>query len=499
MKSLMPRSTRNRIAAALLVVALTTGVYGSYRELPPEVGMQGQTRMIPDQSVRFLVDETYLDANGVRRSQQQIFDEVLRMIDGARHHVLIDMFLWNPFQGSTRETHRALSQELTDALIAKKRALPEIAIMVISDPINTLYGGQPSYQFDALRAAGIEVVLTEHTWMRDSNPVYSALWRAFLQWPDAWHAALLGEPYTFRWLPNFMNADGESVTLRSYLKLFNFKANHRKLIVADARIDGEQKVVSLVTSANPHDGSSAHSNVALRVEDGIWRDLLASEHAVLAFSGGSVPELPQLEETLERSGELAVSVLTEGAILDRTLELIDATRAGDAIELAMFYLSESTIIDALIAASARDVRVRVVLDPNKDAFGMEKNGIPNRSVAAKLLRDSAGRIELRWCATHGEQCHGKMLLVTRPAAATVMLGSANFTRRNLRNLNLETNVAVESWPPSSAFIDAQAYFERMWSNPEGRQYTLDYAAFRDESRFKALLAWGMERSGLSTF
>ncbi len=50
----------------------------------------------------------------------------------------------------------------------------------------------------------------------------------------------------------------------------------------------------------------------------------------------------------------------------------------------MFYLSERQIIKALIAAQQRGVQVRVLLDPNKDAFGREKNGIPNRQVAAEL-------------------------------------------------------------------------------------------------------------------
>ena len=43
--------------------------------------------------------------------------------------------------------------------------------------------------------------------------------------------------------------------------MLNFKANHRKLIVAD---DGAGGLVALVCSADPNDGGSAHSNVGLR-------------------------------------------------------------------------------------------------------------------------------------------------------------------------------------------------------------------------------------------
>jgi hypothetical protein len=47
--------------------------------------------------------------------------------------------------------------------------------------------------------------------------------------------------------------DGK-ITLRSYLNLFNFKANHRKTLV----VDTAQGWKTLVTSANPHDGSSSN-------------------------------------------------------------------------------------------------------------------------------------------------------------------------------------------------------------------------------------------------
>ena len=54
----------------------------------------------------------------------------------------------------------------------------------------------------------------------------------------------------------------------------------------------------------------------------------------------------------------------------------------------MFYLSERQIVKALITAKERGVNVRVLLDPNKDAFGREKNGIPNRQVASELNDDA---------------------------------------------------------------------------------------------------------------
>ncbi len=138
-------------------------------------------------------------------------------------------------------------------------------------------------------------------------------------------------------------------------------------------------------------------------------------------------------------------------------------KRNEHIDLAMFYLSERQIIKALIAAQQRGVQVRVLLDPNKDAFGREKNGIPNRQVAAEL---HAAGVKVRWCNTQGEQCHNKMLMKSNATQAELILGSANFTARNLKNYNLESNLRVVGQVQDPVFQDAQHYFNTAWSNLE---------------------------------
>lgn len=486
----------------LIVAALIAGVYGAYKPLPPEVGVRGERYEVPNEAVTFLVDETYVDAAGIRTAEQVIFDEVVAMIAAAEKVIVVDMFLWNPFQGVVKESHRSLSQELTDALVRKKVARSDIDIVVITDPINTVYGGQSSAQFDALKEAGIPVILTNLSELRDSNPLYSAWWRLVLQWPERAHQALLDTSYTFRLFPNVLDAGGEAVPLRSYLKLFNFKANHRKLIVADAPAGQGREMVSLVTSANPHDGSSMHSNVALKISGSeVWRDLLMSEAMVARLARERFVDLSYVADvaTQATTGELGVTMVTEKAILDTVLELIAATEAGDSIDLAMFYLSEDAIIESLVEAVSRGVETRIMLDPNKDAFGREKSGVPNRPVAAYLREKTNNKIDIRWCATTGEQCHGKMLLVKTATTHALMLGSANFTRRNLNNLNLETNLLVDSREPSQAYRDASAYFDRAWNNADGRRYTVAYETYEDASWIRRFQWRIMENSGLSTF
>ena len=55
-------------------------------------------------------------------------------------------------------------------LIARKQAQPAISILLITDPINEVYGGARSPLLDELRRAGIDVVVTDLEKLRDSNP-----------------------------------------------------------------------------------------------------------------------------------------------------------------------------------------------------------------------------------------------------------------------------------------------------------------------------------------
>ena len=162
----------------------------------------------------------------------------------------------------------------------------------------------------------------------------------------------------------------------------------------------------------------------------------------------------------------------------------------------MFYLSERQIVKALIAAHQRGVKLRVLLDPNKDAFGRQKNGIPNRQVASEL---NAAGITVRWCNTQGEQCHSKMIIKHDAAQAELILGSANFTARNLKNYNLESDLRVLGAAKAPVFNDANQYFDTAWSNLDGKNMSVTYSQYADESQLKYALYRLMEWSGLSTF
>jgi phosphatidylserine/phosphatidylglycerophosphate/cardiolipin synthase-like enzyme len=155
----------------------------------------------------------------------------------------------------------------------------------------------------------------------------------------------------------------------------------------------------------------------------------------------------------------------------------------------------------LLEAADRGARVRLILDPNRDAFGRQKDGVPNRPVANELVTKSGERIQVRWYRTHGEQFHTKIAMVRRGDRFVASLGSANLTRRNIGNYNLEANIAVETDAGSALAIEMQGYFDRMWNNdgPPGTQYTAAFGAYKDEDRGRYWRYRLMEATGLSTW
>ena len=474
----------NRRYVGLIIGMLALGyfasaIYHMYKPIPEGLNYTGKLRHA---NVKFIADSTYIDSSGKQQQEHQIFNEIINLIEQAQTTIVLDMFLFNSEVGTSTQSQRALTQELTDKLILKRRLMPNIEIKLITDPINSVYGGLAPEHYRQLRQAGVDVIETNLAPLRASNPMWSGIWYFCCQ--------SLGNNSEKVWLANPFG-DGK-ITLRSYLHLFNFKANHRKTLV----VDTTEGWKTLVTSMNPHDGSSRHSNVALVVDGHTAIDILNTEQTVAIMSKSNIPMV--VVGDVQQDQQLPqVQVLTEKAIYDAILKSIQSSqKAGEEIDLAMFYLSERKIINALIDAHERGVKVRILLDPNKDAFGRTKNGIPNRPVASEL--HNAG-IPVRWCNTQGEQCHSKMLIKRGLDKSELILGSANFTARNLKNYNLETNLRVLGQSNSQVMHDAEGYFNQAWSNLDQKNMSVDYERYADESKLKYALYRFMEWSGISTF
>ena len=132
-------------------------------------------------------------------------------------------------------------------------------------------------------------------------------------------------------------------------------------------------------------------------------------------------------------------------------ELIDPDligRARQEIDMAAYVLSERRVVEALVAAARRGVRVRVYLDADqRDA----RDGEPMPGVAAKFK--ASGR----------NMMHFKAYQIDRHWLRT---GSANFTFSGTRRQDNDI-VVLESAAAAGAFA---ARFERLWSRRDNDPY-----------------------------
>jgi phosphatidylserine/phosphatidylglycerophosphate/cardiolipin synthase-like enzyme len=503
------RRHRYRRAISAIVVGIWVAVacWEANKPLPPGVRTKSTWLSVPSEDVTFIADITSADAYGRAVSSQAIFEETLKVVRAAREFVVLNYFMFNNRRGdldAASPVLRPLSATLRDALIERRQALPALKVLFITDPINELYGATPSADLRLLRAAGIDVVITDVDVLRDSNHLYSSAWRLAVEWWDP-------SPRGAGSLPNPLNDSSTPLTFGAWARLINFKANQRNVVIAD---DGNGGLVGIIGSANAHDASGADSNVAARVRGPVLESLLESELAIAGLSGWNgtfkVPatrapdaaESSGASESALFAGKSArVQTLTEGTIQDAILEHIGATGKGDSIDIAMFYVSGRAVIESLLAASRRGVGVRVILDPNKDAYGHTTSGLPNQPAASELVSESDGAIHVRWYRTHGEQFNTRLVMVYGPKRLWLTLGSANLTRRSLGDYNLEANIAIEAARSSPLAMQTLEYFDTLWSNHAslGIEYTADFSVYADPTQGRYWFYRFLEGTGMSDF
>ncbi|MDQ0208216.1 phospholipase D-like domain-containing protein [Alkalicoccobacillus murimartini] len=467
------------IPILFVLIYVGTIIYGVNRPLPHE-DLSYQSELKPVIEPTFLKDLAY-EQDQERMFDEEIFTYIKEMIQSADDFVLFDMFLFNNLYAE-EDNFPALAKEMSDELINKKQNDPHVNITVITDPVNTMYSAIFPEHLQNLTDADIPVIISDLDTLRDSNPLYSGIYRMFFQWG------------TLEWvggLPNPLGSNGEDVTLHSYLTSLNGKANHRKVIISD----GE----GLISSGNPHDASAYHNNTAIAFKGGLVDDLLITEEAVANYSANqSITTNDPSSEPSDEESDVYGQILTESKIHERALSMINEAAEGDTIWIGLLYLSESNICDALVYAANRNVSVQIILDQNIESFGNKKIGLPNKPVAYQLLDQTDDNLQIRWYESDKEQYHPKLLFLDSDDSAQILSGSANFTRRNLEDLNLETNIYLSAEPDAEIANDIRTYFERIWSNEDGI-YTADYETHKDESLWLRAIFTVQKLTKLSTF
>jgi hypothetical protein len=148
-------------------------------------------------------------------------------------------------------------------------------------------------------------------------------------------------------------------------------------------------------------------------------------------------------------GTIDARVLTEGAIHAALRDAIAGAGGGDSVSVMARALGDRQLVQALVRATAQGAHLQLLLDP----------GLPaNQAVAAELLRTAAGSIDVRWAA-RGAGTHACFVLIQHRNDVWLNLGSAEFTRRALDDLNLETNIELHMparAPPARAAAESFA-------------------------------------------
>ena len=354
-----------------------------------------------------------------------------------------------------------LAPELAERLLARKRQRPNIKIVLVSDPRNAVYGGTPAQTLRELETSGIIVARTRLERLRDSNPLYSSLWRLTVGW----------------WSDPFDEVSGE-ITLSSSLRRLNFRSNDRQLLAAD---DGAGGWSSIVSSAAVRGHGVASRNAALEIHGHWARDIVASELQIAAWSTDDdrLPAPPPVES--RSMGTIDARFLTEGAIHVALRDAIAAAGPGDSISVAVHAMGDRQMVASLLRAAARGAALRLLLDADSPA---------NPAVAAELIRAAGGNIDVHWRSSEDGV---RLVMIRHRNDVWLTLGSADITRRDLDDLDLEANIELHLPARAAPARAAADRFARDWAAAAA------YAAHADES---TSLYWRYrvaEATGLAMF
>jgi PLD-like domain len=436
----------------VLLVWLSVVLWNTAKPLPPGTHVVSQTARLSDADVEFLY-ESPRHQDSFKREELPRHDEPpqtqespqyqdsprrqgppaedLAAVDHAEQLIVVD--------------RSPVTPELAGHLLARKRQRPNLKIVVVTDPGNEAFGGSAPSTLASLEEAGAIVARVRLDRLRDSNPLYSGVWRLAFGW----------------WSDPFDESPGD-LTMAAWSRMRNFKADQRQLVVADDSAGG------WIASMEPTGAAG------LVLHGSLARAMIAGELQIAAWSteDDRLPSSPRMEG--RGVGSIDARFLTEGAIEGALLEAISAAASGDQICMAVQNLSDRRLIAAMSRAAARGAHLQVLL---------ARNPMPNQAVAGELLGEAAGRIEVRWYAAAYAVSHSGLLLVRHGADVWMNLGSADFTRRNLGDLNLEAAVELRMPVRSAPARAASEYFAEQWSGasadaPFAQTPIVDYWRYR---------------------
>jgi phosphatidylserine/phosphatidylglycerophosphate/cardiolipin synthase-like enzyme len=220
---------------------------------------------------------------------------------------------------------------------------------------------------------------------------------------------------------------------------------HHKFFVVDGR--------SVWTgSANVSDTCTGgyNANVAARIDH---RDVAAFYEAEFAqlwegrFHGDKARTQANKVVALPDGGSLSVWFSPQDDAMDAVREEI--RRARTRIDIAAFFLTHTALVRDLLAAHARGVAVRVLLDAT---------GASNEYSKHEVLRAAGVPVKVEdW----GGKMHAKMMVVD---GETLVFGSMNWTSAGERTNDENTLIVHDTALASSA----RTWIDRLWASVDER-------------------------------
>ena len=511
----------------------------------PPLGINYESPIRETENAEFHYDLTYLDKDGNIQYDRNLWDATLKVVDNAKDYLIIEMFLFNDLYNKDKERFPEFAKEYTEKLVKKQQENPNLKVYILADENNNFYGAFEHPFITSMKNAGINVIIVDIFKLKDTFPWYSPIWRTFIK--------PMGNPQNKGWITNFYGDMWPKLTIRNLLRALNVKADHKKVFL------NEKEVV--VSSANIHDPSYFHENIAIYTDGPIVKDVLHDLQLVAKFSDSEINvdgsnketkskiemdiadktkirkdtmnigdledknnDMINLKENISDSQKneksekesfsfnsgkneitdtegktYKIQYLSEGAIGKHLDADIDSLKSGDELLMGMYFLADRGVIDRLIKAANRGVKIRIIFDRSRDAFGMSTNGLPNKPVSKKLKRKTKGKIEIKWYFTNNEQYHTKITLMKKTDGSVIInAGSANLIKKNIRGYIMDSNFRILTTQDSKISKDVYTYFDRLWENKDGL-FTINFDDEPTTSGFSDFMYKILDTTQLGSF
>ena len=511
----------------------------------PPLGINYESPIRETENAEFHYDLTYLDKDGNIQYDRNLWDATFKVVDNAKDYLIIEMFLFNDLYNKDKEHFPEFAKEYTERLVKKQQENPNLKVYILADENNNFYGAFEHPFITSMKNAGINVIIVDIFKLKDTFPWYSPIWRTFIK--------PMGNPQNKGWITNFYGDMWPKLTIRNLLRALNVKADHKKVFL------NEKEVV--VSSANIHDPSYFHENIAIYTDGPIAKDVLHDLQLVAKFSDSEINvddsnketkskiemdladktkirkdtmnignledknnDMINLEENISDSQKnekdekeslslnsgkneiidtegktYKIQYLSEGAIGKYLDADIDSLKSGDELLMGMYFLADRGVIDRLIKAANRGVKIRIIFDRSRDAFGISTNGLPNKPVSKKLKKKTKGKIEIKWYFTNNEQYHTKITLMKKTDGSVIInAGSANLIKKNIRGYIMDSNFRILTTQDSKISKDVYTYFDRLWENKDGL-FTINFDDEPTTSGFSDFMYKILDATQLGSF